>query len=388
MSGGLAFYSDLPVETSSPADLMADGARFAPVPADWRVLLTDVRGSTRALSDGRHQQVNLVATGSIIAVLNLAQRAGVSLPFFFGGDGATLLVPAELAEPAEAGLNVHRERTRAAFGLELRVGSVPVETLYATGHGLALAKVDINRRGLVLPVALGDGLQEAERIVKARAAPGEAPAAGELDLEGMECRWDSIGPPEGAQEVVCLLVVVRDLMRQAALLADVLRAIDAVYGPLDKRAPISKPRLKLKATPGKIATEMRARLGRFDFRYLLGTWFYTLVGRLWWTGSADGARYIERLVELSDTLMLDGRVNTVISGTPAQRERLCQVLARMEGAGEIAYGLEVCAASVMSCYVRDRVDGHIHFVDGLGGGYTRAATMLKQKAARYAAGAA
>jgi hypothetical protein len=36
----------------------------------------------------------------------------------------------------------------------------------------------------------------------------------------------------------------------------------------------------------------------------------------------------------------------------------------------------------MSCYVRDRRDEHIHFIDGIGGGYTMAATVLKKKLGR------
>ena len=54
----------------------------------------------------------------------------------------------------------------------------------------------------------------------------------------------------------------------------------------------------------------------------------------------------------------------------------------MEAAGSLHYGMHVCSSSVMSCYVRDRRNDHIHFVDGMGGGYTRAATMLKAKLAR------
>ena len=59
-----------------------------------------------------------------------------------------------------------------------------------------------------------------------------------------------------------------------------------------------------------------------------------------------------------------------------------KVLDQMEAAGEIRYGLHVCAESVMSCYVRDRSDDHIHFIDGIGGGYTLAATVLKRKLAQ------
>ncbi len=379
------FYSDLPVKRGALSTLLADPAPFATVPPDWQVLLTDVRGSTRALSDGKHQAVNLVATGSIIAALNIAHRASVALPFFFGGDGATLLAPPQLAAPIEAALLKHRENTRANFDLDLRVGRVPVADLYAQGAQLRIAKTDVNGQGLVIPLALGDGLQLAERIVKGEdfaAAP--TPPDATLDLEGMECRWDAIRPQANDKEIVCLLVIVRRADRQSAILSQVLRRIEEIYGSLAARNPVSQTRLKLKTTIFKIATEMRAKLGRFQLGYLLGQWFYTLIGPLYFALSKDGAHYLERVVQLSDTLMIDGRVNTVISGTAAQREALSGALRALENSGDIRFGLQICAASVMSCYVRDRQDQHIHFVDGLGGGYTQAASMLKQKMARDA----
>ena len=378
------FYSDLPVNTLPVSRLVADEARFCAVPEDWQVILTDVRKSTRALSDGKHQEVNLVATGSIIAALNIAHRAGVSLPFFFGGDGATLLAPPALAGRIEQALIVHRDNTRASFGLDLRVGMVPVAEVVRQGLRLNIARVDLNQ-GLVIPVALGEGLQHVEKIVKSEdytVAAAQPDAA--LDLDGMECRWDSIRPPENAQEVVCLLVIARDPGRQAAILATVLEQIDAIYGPLARRSPVSLPRLKLKMTLGKIGTEMRARLGRFDFAYLFENWLRTLIGGLYFRFNEAGGRYLNDLVQWSDTLMIDGRVNTVMSGTVRQREALTAVLDELEARGEIRFGMQVCAASVMSCYVRDRRDQHIHFIDGLGGGYTQAAIMLKAKMAAQA----
>lgn len=381
-SGATArYYADLPVSRRAVADLLEEPAAFVPVPADWQVLLSDVRGSTRAWSEGRHQEVNLVATGSIIAALNLAHREGVNLPFYFGGDGATLIAPPGLADAIEQALLAHRANTRANLGLDLRVGRVAVADLLADGHALAIARAEISP-GLVIPVTLGDGLTEAERRVKGSDIEPEAPSRdAPLDLEGMACRWDSIRPPEDTQEVVCLLVVARRPERQAALLAEVLRAIDTIYGALDRRTPISRPRMKVKPTFAKVATEMRVRLGRFDAGYLIGHWFKTLLGPLWFRFTRDGSDYLNQLVQLSDTLMIDGRVNTVMSGTARQRDRLVEALQRLEDAGGIAYGMQVCQASVMSCYVRDRRDQHIHFVDGLGGGYTQAAGVLKRKLA-------
>ena len=136
----------------------------------------------------------------------------------------------------------------------------------------------------------------------------------------MECRWDAIRPQASTQEIVCLLVIVRRAERQSAILSAVLRQLEEIYGPLAARNPVSQTRLKLKTTIFKIATEMRAKLGRFALGYLLGQWFYTLIGPLYFALSKDGAHYLERVVQLSDTLMIDGRVNTVISGTAAQRE--------------------------------------------------------------------
>lgn len=101
--------------------------------------------------------------------------------------------------------------------------------------------------------------------------------------------------------------------------------------------------------------------------------------------SASGKRYLAQLVDLTDTLVIDGRINTVIAGTAEQRERLEAGLQDLEEEGLIFYGLAVGRESVMSCYVSDRTDKHIHFVDGADGGYTLAAGVLKRKLRLYAA---
>lgn len=82
---------------------------------------------------------------------------------------------------------------------------------------------------------------------------------------------------------------------------------------------------------------------------------------------------------MSDTLVIDGKINTVISGTRAQRKALQDFLNEMESEGQLYYGMHLSRASVMSCYVRDFKDSHIRFVDGSEGGYTQAAKMLKGK---------
>jgi hypothetical protein len=77
--------------------------------------------------------------------------------------------------------------------------------------------------------------------------------------------------------------------------------------------------------------------------------------------------------------MLDGFLNTIISGTDQQVDRLKVLLDELESSDKIIYGMHVTHASIMSCYIEDREEKHVHFVDGTEGGYTSAAIMFKQK---------
>ena len=201
----------------------------------------------------------------------------------------------------------------------------------------------------------------------------------EVDLTGMECRWDKIKPASSTDEVVCLLVSASKLSAQARTFKQVVDHIDNIYGPIQRRNPINKSGLNVKSTLGKIALEMKARLGKSDAGYLIKNWLITLWGKLRYFKQPAGIYYMEKLIELADTLVVDGRINTVIAGKRAQRLQLEKELDQMEKAGEIVYGMFVSSESIMSCYVRDRKDKHIHFVDGADGGYTMAATVWKEK---------
>lgn len=377
------FYSGLPVYDLSLSGLLAAEAHFEQVPETWHVVVTDIENSTAALNAGRHEVVNLVATGSIIAALNLSYQSGLEIPFFFGGDGATLLIPPVLLDPVMHALALHQTNTRNNFGLVLRVGQVPVTTVYAQEQGLSISRLKVTDV-FSIPILLGTGLAFAERIIKGPDYLFDAPATPDdnLDLSGMECRWDRIPPEQRTHDVVSLLVVSRPGRPQAAIFKQVIDHIDRIYGTPERRNPISVARLRLKATLEKLGLEMRTKLGGVNWFYLLKTWVLTRFGPLYFRFSDDGNKYLNQLVDLTDTLVIDGRINTVISGTMQQRIDLSEALDALEAAGEITYGFYVSKDSILSCYVRDRADKHIHFVDGSDGGYTRAAGMLKQKLAK------
>ncbi|MBC7873829.1 MAG: DUF3095 domain-containing protein [Ferruginibacter sp.] len=373
------FYTRLPVNQISLSELLTEEHLFFKIPANWHVLITDVKKSTLAVAEGLHETVNLVATGCIVAVMNIAYKENITIPFFFGGDGATFIVPDVILETARKALLLHQQNTQQNFNITLRVGHVPVATIYENDHQLAISKLKTSQL-FAIPVVLGDGLSYAEKIIKGEdymLAPSLIMEE-ELDMSGMQCRWDKIKPPENYDEVVSLLVIAQEGVKQTTAFKKVVDQLDKIYGAPEKRSPITISKLRLKGTLKKIGTEMRVRLGGYKPFYLIRTWLTTLLGTLYFR-TKTGKNYLTQLVDMSDTLVIDGKINTVISGTARQRELLEKALDELEKEGIIRYGLFVSKESVMSCYVRHMDESHIHFVDGSEGGYTRAAGVLKKK---------
>lgn len=380
-SDDTGFYSRLPALACTLSELFSTRDNFHPVPAHWHVVVTDIEHSTAAVDGGRHESVNLVAAGSIIAALNVAYRHGEEIPFFFGGDGATLLLPNALLDGVITALNTHRRNAERHFGLHLRVGSVPITTVRESGSALAIAKLK-RASEFSIPVVAGAGIIVAERMVKSSDAAngGDEPVADNVDLSGMECRWDRIKPPVRQNEVVCLLVNVLDSVSPHAVIRTVLEAIETIYGSRQRRNPIAAKRLRLDLNPARIAREMRLKFGGMNRAYLIEQWARTaLIGPAFFRYAPAGRKYVQTMPELSDTLVIDGRINTIMAGTGEERRLLLAKLEVLETAGAIVFGVHVSDASIMSCYVRNRDDAHIHFVDGAGGGYTQAAKILKRK---------
>src|SRR5258705_6116057 len=106
------FYLRLPVNEISLSDLLTEDHLFYKIPANWHVVITDVKNSTAAVQNGLHETINLIATASIVAVLNIIYKANLTVPFFFGGDGATFIIPPTHLEIAMRALQKHKENTR------------------------------------------------------------------------------------------------------------------------------------------------------------------------------------------------------------------------------------------------------------------------------------
>jgi hypothetical protein len=195
----------------------------------------------------------------------------------------------------------------------------------------------------------------------------------------MECRWNEIQPDAPEKRVLCLLISCSEESKQASVFRSILTKMNTIFGGLNERNPITEPKLKLDTSLKNIKSEMYARLGKYNSNYLVSRWFMTKIGKFYFKFIDADEGYFFKVTKLSDTIMLDGFINTVITGTDGQIKEFQFFLDSLETQKKIIYGWHITHASIMSCYVQDRKENHIHFVDGTEGGYTTAAFVFKEK---------
>jgi hypothetical protein len=106
------FFANLPCFTDF--EQVSDPAVYHRAPENYWLVITDVQGSTQAIEQGRYKEVNLAGASSIAAVTN---SCPMRIPFIFGGDGATFLIPAEVLEAVKESLIRTQTFVKSSFGL-------------------------------------------------------------------------------------------------------------------------------------------------------------------------------------------------------------------------------------------------------------------------------
>ncbi|WP_291964609.1 DUF3095 family protein [Maribacter sp.] len=376
------FYNELKISKKPLAELFANESNFLEVPQSWHVVVVDIQNSTRAVINGNHHEVNLTATGSIISVLNTVRKfkQNIEIPYFFGGDGATFLIPDSLLNRVINVLRNYSIHIKRKTKLILRVGHVPVKHLLAKQCQLKIAKHQLTQK-LAIPIILGNGLHKAEEMIKANFKELSNTEFNEslLNLEGMECRWEEVNPEQNKAKVVCLLLDAVEEKAQQDVYRQVLTKMDDIFGTFTDRQPIKSEKLKLDASLNKIWEEMKISLARKNWLYIIKNWIKTNIGHAYFSLSKSGKQYLKQIGQLSHSFMLDGMINTIFTADQDKIDVFIDFLNQLESEHKIIYGIHITHASVMSCYVLDRKTSHSHFVDGTEGGYTSAAKMLKVK---------
>lgn len=380
------FYRDLPA--SEDFSRATDLQKHVEIPEDWWVVVTDVLGSTKAIAEGRYKDVNSIGASTIIAVINVDRS--IPIPYVFGGDGATLAVPPSMEHGTRQALLGARKMAVEGFGLDLRIGMVPVKLLREKDYYVRLVKYRLSEKIQQAAIS-GRGWDHAETLIKSPETRESFEVQARTGLEaiadftGFECRWRGI-PPRGDHKL-CVLArsIAKDPAQHSEILARVLEKIQEIFGNVHDYHPISADRLGLTFDPRRLQSEAAVRSSRTS----LGRWLYILKGLginllgtlLMRTGikamGTNWGRYEQEVVEHADFQKFDGTLRMVIDSTTEQTRKLRVFLDELWMRRELAWGLHEAPEALITCMVFSHSDDHTHFIDGSGGGYTLASKQLK-----------
>ncbi len=381
------FYKDLPYLENILES--TDLSLYKDVPIDWHVVVTDIKGSTVAIEEGRFKEVNFVSAATITAVLNIDKYT--DLPFTFGGDGGTILIPPEFVNKVKSVLADTQRFCRREFGFHLRTAIIPVIDILREKRTIKVLKLKV-ASNYYQAIFNGEGLHYAEYLAKkdpkysvvVKNIPFRA------NFSGIECIWQNI--PSKSEEVVSLLIkpLVKDEY-QKQVYNNVLRAIREIYGEREVRFPVSQDSIRIKTNLTKINLE--ARILAYQYNQSRSLLALQIFAKNLFSGLVYKLNLLIKIITFKpkkkiiidavDSEKLDDMLRMVITGTKAQRYKLRSYLEDKYRKGYLAYGIYVSDSVELTCVIFSRKGKQVYFMDGSNGGYSYAAKELKNKIKWY-----
>jgi len=381
------FYAALPI-LKNFVDI-THSENFCTVPDDWAVVITDVVDSTQAIANGRYKDVNFLGACSIIVILNMV--GDLEIPFVFGGDGASILIPSAFVPQVEQALFVVQKLGMDEFKLFLRIGIVPISVISAN-YDVKIAKLQISEN-YNQAILKGGGISYATNLVKDKAttdlySPKFQNTMAIADFSGLECRWQDI--PTRHDEILSLIVSVTAPSQSQVdnLYREVINQIDRIYGQGTECHPVISANLQLSFKKKNLSLETRVFASSKDWlKFHLQLWklrLINLLGLILMTfnikiGGFNWGNYKDLVSESTDFKKFDDVLRMVVSGKTKQRDKLIDYLEKKFQEGRLVYGFHISDRALMTCLVFERDGRQVHFVDGADGGYTLAAKKMKER---------
>ncbi len=382
------FYSDLPVLDDFPS--VTDLSRYRELPDNWHVIVADIRNSTGAIQSGLYKAVNILGVSVISSILNAAKP--VSIPYIFGGDGATLCVPDSMKLQAQQALLATKMLADKEYDLYLRVGMVPVRVIKQSGYKVLVARHRMSEYFIQAAFA-GGGVEYAEKLIKddVNGSPYHleinTPDA-MADFSGLECRWDNVPSPRGETIALIVKAIAPAIEEEAIIYSEIIRKVHEIYGNDDQCRPVHTGGLRMTFNNRKLSHEVKVRTFGKGKKARLLRWLQiriqNVLGWIFMTfdlqvGGVPWGNYKTDLVQNTDFKKFDGVLREVLSGTAKQREHLTEYLEGLFRNGKCVYGIHASDSALITCLINNRNGDHFHFIDGADGGYAMAATEMKQR---------
>ncbi len=379
-TGSERFFDSLPVVECFES--LIEASYYTPAPSDWRLILTDIRGSTRAIRSGRYKDVNTLGAASIAVVRK--SLSGIPFPYVFGGDGATLLVPESCAGSALAALGGLRALALDQFQLELRVGSIAISELEKLGAGVEVARYLISQHCIGAALR-GEGLRIAEERIKQPSSLLEyrSPEMSEPDLSGLSCRWKPFQTERG--RIIALIVEARSDSGKdpQATYSRVLQKLSRLFPDGFEEANPARNGLRgYRMFRQNLRDERRLHRSVFSFGFVLRALEILLAGFLFNHRIPLPAlrSYVQDTPRHCDFRKMDSAFRAVLDCSREQIRQIEEILFSEHRSGTLYFGIHESDQSLMTCLVEGLAPGeHMHFIDADGGGYAAAALRLKDQ---------
>ncbi len=368
------FYQDLPAFTEFSKAF--NPANYQNAPDDWWVIVADIIDSTKAIETGYYKTVNFVGSLPIISVLNLLNP--LTIPYVFGGDGATLLI-AESDKPQVLDVLIATAQfASSVYGMHYRLGAVKVQMLRQQGSDVKIAKFTVSKN-YQQAFFMGGGISLADSLVKRDATfqiDINQKTMLEPDFSGLECRWQDIHNDRG--KVLCLLVKV---INNKLDYKNILQYLETVVGDKKQRSVVSKKSLKIELSPKQLMIESKVfclshnimlRMLRIMIENVIGKFLMKFSVKQW-------QFYKDTLIQTTDSEKFDDTLRMVIAVTENQQKQLIDYLEHEYQAKRLIYGVHISNRALMTCLIFERHGQQVHFIDAADGGYALAAKEFKQR---------
>jgi hypothetical protein len=279
-----------------------------------------------------------------------------------------------------------------AYGIDLRVGIVPLRYIRSKGFDVRVARLWISDT-FVQAAFSGGGLQFAEECLKDPATEKRfSLSAGDAepiaDFSGLECRWKNV--PSARGEIVTLIVqaIRNSAKQQNETYREVIRNVGEIYGTDALCRPVHEADLSMTLSEKQLSGESRIRSFQKGTTYRIAYWFKiryrVLLGNFLMrikrkTKRVDWGMYKRDVAANTDFKKFDDKLRQVLSGTSAQREQLKAYLEKKYLARELVYGTQVAQTAIVTCLIFNYNGAHLHLVDSDNGGYAVAAAEMKER---------
>lgn len=379
-----SFYAELPSFTEFEG--IADLQNYRPAPDDWHVLIADIVSSTKAIETGQYKDVNMIGAACITAALNASE--GTDIPYVFGGDGASMLIPDAVAPVVSEAMKRLQVFAFQQFGFELRVGLLPVADIRKLDADVLVGKLALSP-GNHLAMFTGGGVALADNMIKEgnRSVTRLNGVDNDVvpDLTGLSCRWEPLKSVRGQMVSLLVTPLAPTFDARVATINSLLTALqNALSIRLDSLRPTSGENMILRWPPKGLRLEALVTKGTKSLLQRLAAIHTSAVIQKILDrfdlkmGSFDAPAYREELRQNTDFRRYDDTLRLVLDCSESQINAIRKVLEDYKAKGQIKFGLHQSSHALMTCLVFSIADHeHIHFVDGAEGGFTLAAKQMK-----------